>query len=132
VVRIAKSVTYLVINLTNYSLTRPECCRGHYEFDQLMDFTSGNKSAGIGPTNREVLDGINSGSNSYSMSYMYSLVLTLVYIYSLTHSTIYYVLDTTILTTSTARTPGTISPIYITIYMSKMVWSTVLMTIMML
>ena len=50
-----------------------ECCRGHYEYDQLMDFITGNKSAGIGATNREILDGIDAGSNSYNMPYMYSL-----------------------------------------------------------
>jgi len=48
-----------------------ECCRGHYEYDQLMDFITGNKSAGIGATNREILDGIDAGSNSYNMPYIY-------------------------------------------------------------
>jgi len=48
-----------------------ECCYGHYEFDQLLDFTSGNKSQGYGPTNHDIFKAIN-GLSSYSMPYIYS------------------------------------------------------------
>ncbi len=48
-----------------------ECCIGHFEFDQLLDFVSGNKSQGFGPTNREIFDGINTASDDYNMPYIY-------------------------------------------------------------
>lgn len=50
----------------------PFCCYGHYEFDQLMDFVSGNRSQGVGPTNSEVMVGTDASSGDYSMPYIYS------------------------------------------------------------
>ena len=48
------------------------CCYGHYENDQLMDFVSGNRSVGFGPTNKEILDGTDAGSKDYNMPYIYA------------------------------------------------------------
>jgi len=48
-----------------------QCCYGHYENDQLMDWISPNRYAGTGPTNRETVDGIDASSADYSMSYIY-------------------------------------------------------------
>ena len=50
----------------------PFCCYGHYEFDQLMDFVTGNKSVGVGPTNAEVMTATDASSADYSMPYIYS------------------------------------------------------------
>jgi len=49
-----------------------ECCYGHYENDQLLDFVNGEKTSGYGPTNREILDGTDASSASYSMNYIYN------------------------------------------------------------
>lgn len=48
-----------------------ECCYGHYEFDQLLDWETGNRSNKIGETNREILDASDPTSDDYSMSYIY-------------------------------------------------------------
>ena len=32
-----------------------ECCYGHYESDQMLDFINGDKNAGTGDTNHEVI-----------------------------------------------------------------------------
>lgn len=48
-----------------------DCCKGHFEHDRLLDFVTGNKSAGVGPTNRETLDGTNAASLDYNMEYIY-------------------------------------------------------------
>ncbi len=48
-----------------------DCCKGHFEHDRLLDFVTGNKSAGVGPTNRETLDSTNAASMNYSMEYIY-------------------------------------------------------------
>jgi len=48
-----------------------DCCKGHFEYDRLLDFVTGNKSAGVGPTNRETLDATNAASVDYSMEYIY-------------------------------------------------------------
>lgn len=47
------------------------CCYGHFEYDQLMDFTTGNRSNGFGATNREVLDASDASSSSFSVPYIY-------------------------------------------------------------
>ena len=46
-----------------------ECCQGHYENDQLLDFVSGDRYNGYGYTNKEILDMTN--PTSYSMPYIY-------------------------------------------------------------
>ena len=46
-----------------------ECCQGHYENDQLLDFVSGDRYKGYGYTNKEILDMTN--PTSYSMPYIY-------------------------------------------------------------
>jgi hypothetical protein len=48
-----------------------ECCYGHFEFDQLLDFVNGNKSAGYGPTNYEILKNTKPTSDGYAMPYIY-------------------------------------------------------------
>jgi hypothetical protein len=48
-----------------------DCCYGHYENDQMLDFVSGEKNSGYGPTNKEVLDGTDPTSADYSMTYIY-------------------------------------------------------------
>lgn len=48
------------------------CCYGHFEYDQLMDFTTGNRSKGFGPTNYDILTGSDPRSEEYSMTYIYS------------------------------------------------------------
>ena len=47
------------------------CCIGHYEYDQLLDFVTGDKNQGFGPTNRQILDGINAATSDYNMLYIY-------------------------------------------------------------
>jgi len=49
-----------------------ECCYGHYESDQLLDFVNGNRDNGIGPTNKETFDDTNPTSTSYAMHYVYA------------------------------------------------------------
>jgi hypothetical protein len=48
-----------------------DCCYGHYEDDQLLDWTTGDRSSYIGATNSEVLGGTNAASPDYSMKYIY-------------------------------------------------------------
>lgn len=48
-----------------------DCCYGHFEHDQLLDFTTGDKSKGYGPTNSEMLLGSDPSSYNYSMPYIY-------------------------------------------------------------
>lgn len=48
-----------------------ECCYGHYENDQLLDFVNGDKSAGFGLTNREVLTYSDPTNSGYQMPYIY-------------------------------------------------------------
>jgi hypothetical protein len=48
-----------------------ECCYGHYENDQLMDFESGDKTKGVGPTNGQIMADTNPNSMSYAMPYIY-------------------------------------------------------------
>lgn len=48
-----------------------ECCYGHYEHDQLLDWTSGNSSAGYGPTTAVILRATDPASKSYSVGYIY-------------------------------------------------------------
>ena len=47
------------------------CCYGHYEYDQLLDFVNGDKNSGYGPTNHEILKATNPKNNEYSMTYIY-------------------------------------------------------------
>jgi len=49
-----------------------ECCYGHYEYDQLLDFVDGDKTKGYGQTNHDILVGTKvTDENSYSMDYLY-------------------------------------------------------------
>ena len=48
-----------------------QCCYGHYENDQLLDFVNGDAEAGYGLTNKEIMEGTDSSSASYSMTYIY-------------------------------------------------------------
>jgi hypothetical protein len=48
-----------------------QCCYGHYEYDQLLDFVSGNTSQGFGPTTHALLASLNPLSTSYSLPYIY-------------------------------------------------------------
>jgi len=47
------------------------CCYGHYQYDQLLDFVHGNKSAGYGLTNDYVMKVTDPKSVNYSMPYIY-------------------------------------------------------------
>ncbi len=49
-----------------------ECCVGHFENSQFPDFVSGDKTAGIGLTNRQILSQGNPSSSKYSLPYIYS------------------------------------------------------------
>jgi hypothetical protein len=48
-----------------------ECCDGHYESSQLLDFVNQQRHRQIGATNREVLDSTNPTSLNYNMPYIY-------------------------------------------------------------
>lgn len=48
------------------------CCYGHFEFDQFLDFISGNRSQFTGPTNAEIMSAMDASSSDYSMPYIYS------------------------------------------------------------
>jgi len=48
-----------------------ECCYGHYEDDQLLDFINADKGAGYGPTNKAILEDSDPTSSDYSMTYIY-------------------------------------------------------------
>ena len=48
-----------------------QCCYGHYETDQLLDWTTGDTSAGFGPTNKQILKNTDPSSRSYSVNYIY-------------------------------------------------------------
>lgn len=47
------------------------CCYGHYEYDQLLDWITGNTSNYIGYTNHEILVYTNPTLSNYSMPYIY-------------------------------------------------------------
>lgn len=48
-----------------------QCCYGHNQYDQLMDFVSANKTAGYGLTNDFVIKANDPKSELYSMEYIY-------------------------------------------------------------
>jgi len=48
-----------------------ECCYGHNENDQLLDFVNGDKKQGYGPTNKDVMKGTDPTRIDYSMTYIY-------------------------------------------------------------
>lgn len=48
-----------------------DCCYGHYENDQLLDFVSGDRSKRIGPTNQAIFHGTDLTRSGYSMNYVY-------------------------------------------------------------
>jgi len=48
-----------------------ECCYGHYEKDQLLDFVNGDKDKGYGATNKEVVEDTNASNKNYGMPYIY-------------------------------------------------------------
>ncbi len=48
-----------------------DCCYGHYEYDQLLDFTTGDRSNYVGPTNHKIVSDSDPTSMMYSMSYIY-------------------------------------------------------------
>ncbi len=47
------------------------CCYGHYENDQLLDFINSDVYAGVGDTNKEVMDNTDPTNKFYSMPYIY-------------------------------------------------------------
>jgi hypothetical protein len=47
-----------------------DCCYGHYEYDQLLDFVNGDKNNGYGPTNHEIFANTNPAGD-YAMTYIY-------------------------------------------------------------
>ena len=48
-----------------------ECCYGHYESSQMLDFTTGNRSQHFGDTNAAVMDITDPTSSDYRMPYIY-------------------------------------------------------------
>eukprot|EP01035_Chromulina_nebulosa_P019559 gene19559-25459_t len=48
-----------------------ECCYGHYQNDQLLNFVTGDPNSYFGETNHEVLLATNPLLDSYSMNYVY-------------------------------------------------------------
>lgn len=47
------------------------CCYGHYQDDQILDASSGDRFSGIGPTNREMMTWTNPTTMNYTMGYVY-------------------------------------------------------------
>jgi len=47
------------------------CCYGHFEYDQLLDFESGDRSKGVGPTNHDILRAVDLSMPDYSVTYVY-------------------------------------------------------------
>jgi hypothetical protein len=47
------------------------CCYGHYQFDGMLDFVTGNYSGNVGDSNNFVLRGMDPTSASYQMPYIY-------------------------------------------------------------
>jgi hypothetical protein len=47
------------------------CCYGHYEFDKVLDFTTGNRSNHYGATNAATLQATDPRKATYSMPYIY-------------------------------------------------------------
>ena len=48
-----------------------DCCYGHYEFDKILDFTTGNKSNHWGATNGATMAATDPRKATYSMNYIY-------------------------------------------------------------
>ena len=48
-----------------------QCCYGHYEGDQRLDFTSGNTESYIGPTNGQTMQDTDPSTADYAMPYIY-------------------------------------------------------------
>jgi hypothetical protein len=48
-----------------------DCCYGHYEFDKILDFTTGNKSNYWGATNGATMAATDPRKATYSMNYIY-------------------------------------------------------------
>lgn len=48
-----------------------QCCYGHNEYDQLLNFASGDVSSGYGPTNAEILQWTDASREDYAMPYVY-------------------------------------------------------------
>ena len=48
-----------------------ECCYGHYEYDQMLDYENADENGRIGSTNHEILVSTNPVSDVYSMPYVY-------------------------------------------------------------
>lgn len=49
----------------------PQCCYGHYQYDQMLDALTGNKLDHWGPTNDATVKGSNPTSDQYIMPYIY-------------------------------------------------------------
>ena len=49
-----------------------QCCYGHYEGDQLLDFVNRDATNYIGPTNGETMTAVDPTSSAYSMPYIYN------------------------------------------------------------
>jgi hypothetical protein len=48
-----------------------QCCYGHYEGDQMLDFTAGNTNSYVGPTNGQTMLDTDPTADTYSMPYIY-------------------------------------------------------------
>ena len=48
-----------------------QCCYGHFEGDQMLDFTSGNTNSYVGPTNGQTMQDSDPSTADYAMPYIY-------------------------------------------------------------
>jgi hypothetical protein len=48
-----------------------DCCYGHYEFDKILDFTTGNRTNHWGATNGATMAATDPRKATYSMNYIY-------------------------------------------------------------
>lgn len=48
-----------------------ECCYGHYEYDQMLDYDNADENSRIGSTNHEILVATNPAYTGYTMPYVY-------------------------------------------------------------
>lgn len=49
-----------------------DCCYGHYEKDQLLDFVNADKSKGYGLSNKQILADSDPTSDDYAVNYIYN------------------------------------------------------------
>lgn len=66
-----KSTCYEIEIDTDAKGSYQQCCYGHYEYDQFLDYVNGDVNSYIGDTNRATVDATDASSKDYSMPYIY-------------------------------------------------------------